>query len=170
MNNRAKLSALLQEHHTSAWGWALCCCRGNREMAEDVLHNAYLKILEGKANFGGKSTFKTWLFGVIRKTAMRDASQIFNRLEKLARFWSPTSPANKTESEFYESEVRVQIVKLLEKLSQRQRQVLQLVFYHDLTIQDSARIMGVSVGSARTHYERGKDRLRKEIDKAGLDQ
>jgi len=139
-------------------------------MAEDVLHNAYLKILEGKANFGGKSTFKTWLFGVIRKTAMRDASQIFNRLEKLARFWSPTSPANKTESEFYESEVRVQIVKLLEKLSQRQRQVLQLVFYHDLTIQDSARIMGVSVGSARTHYERGKDRLRKEIDKAGLDQ
>ena len=132
------------------------------------MHSAYLKILEGKATFEGRSTFKTWLFAVIRKMASRNKTQMFRRLERLKRFWSPSTSEGRTESDFHRSEIREHITKMLESLSHRQREVLQLVFYHELTIEDSARVMGVSVGSARTHYQRGKDRLRIEIEKVGL--
>ncbi len=59
----------LERHHSAAFGWAMHCCGRDRAEAEDVLQMSYLKILEGRAVFGGRSSFKTWLLGVVRRTA-----------------------------------------------------------------------------------------------------
>ena len=169
MKDRAKLRVLLQEHHTSAWGWALCCCNGDRDMAEDTLHDAYLGVLEGKAVFDGRSSFKTWLFAVIRKMANSKRVQMLRRLRILReRFWRPVRSDGELESGLYHAELREKVETMLKNISRRQREVLQLVFYHDLSIEDAAQVMGVSVGSARTHYQRGKERMRPQIEKAGL--
>ena len=39
----------LAELHPASAGWALSCCRWDREEAEEVLQMAYLKILDGRA-------------------------------------------------------------------------------------------------------------------------
>ncbi|HEX6836121.1 MAG TPA: sigma factor, partial [Polyangia bacterium] len=66
--DRARASELA-ELHPASFAWALTCCGFDRQEAEDVLQTAYLKILDGRARFDGRSTFKTWLFAVVRHTA-----------------------------------------------------------------------------------------------------
>ncbi len=52
------------------------------------------------------------------------------------------------------------------QLSERQREALHLTFYQGMTVEEAAEVMSVSVGSARTHYERGKARLRSLLNGA----
>ena len=55
-----------------------------------------------------------------------------------------------------QAEATAALVTALNTLSPRQREVLHLVFYHEMTIEEAAAVMQISLGSARTHYDRGK--------------
>ena len=84
----------LEENHKDAYGWALNCCDRRREDAEDVLQTVYLKVLGGKARFNGNSSFRTWLFALIRNTAADRRRSWFRRLlgeQKMAP--SPITPS-----------------------------------------------------------------------------
>src|SRR5215831_18044083 len=77
----AALKAELERHHPASYGWSRSCCVRNPADAEDVLQIVYLKILEGKAHFRGESSFKTWLFAVIRNTALAERRRQLLRLK-----------------------------------------------------------------------------------------
>src|SRR5262249_51514808 len=68
----SELKGELERLHSASYGWALTCCRRDATEAEEVLQTVYLKILEGKARFRSESSLKTWLFAVIRKTAISE--------------------------------------------------------------------------------------------------
>src|SRR4029078_6434992 len=68
----SELKAELERLHPASFGWALSCCGRNPAEAEEVLQTVYLKILQGKAIYRGQSKLKTWLFAVIRKTAISE--------------------------------------------------------------------------------------------------
>lgn len=156
------LRAELERHHPAAFGWAMHCCGRDRAEAEDVLQMTYLKVLEGRAVFGGRSSFKTWLLGVIRHTASERW-----RLRLLPARWldhvETPAPGDDPQAEFARSETAIRLARELRQLPQRQRDVLHLVFYQDLTIEQAAGVIGVGLGTARTHYERGKARLRERL-------
>jgi RNA polymerase sigma-70 factor (ECF subfamily) len=164
-----ELKAVLEQHHASSFGWAMACCRRDQTEAEEVLQIAYLKVLEGKARFKGSASFKTWLFSVIRKTASDQRRKGLLRallsLKAAERGTAPTR-AEAPDDSAYRSEIQGMFRRALARLPRRQREVLELVFYHELNIQEAASVMGVSLGSARTHYERGKKRLRQLLDES----
>jgi RNA polymerase sigma factor (sigma-70 family) len=157
---RANVEAELERHHADSFAWAMSCCGRDRTEAEDVLQTSYLKVLDGRAIFASRSSFKTWLFGVIRRTAAEH-----RRWRSLPRLVSVTlveraDPAPDPATAFGMSESSSRLIGALATLPDRQRQLLHLVFYQDLTIGEAAGVMSISIGTARTHYERGKARLR----------
>lgn len=161
-----ELEGMLEEHHQESFGWALACCRYNRFSAEDVLQTVYLKILEGKARFNGHSSFKTWLYSVIRITAsdLRRRRRLKEFLPAALGIFAEQNQCGSVPEQVRLTELQHEKTRLENALLQlpvRQQEVLHLVFYQDLTIEQAGEVLKISPGSARTHYERGKARLRR---------
>lgn len=159
----ADLTPELEELHAAAFGWALSCCGWDRTVAEDVLQASYLKLLDGRARFDGRSSLRTFLFGVIARTAreVRRRAALGRWLPLASVLLGAEDGRPDPATAFDRDDETARLLRALARLPARQRQVLHLVFYEDLTIAEAAAIAGVSLGTARTHYERGKATLRK---------
>ena len=155
---RSELERLVEEQHQRSFGWALACCGRNYDDAEEVLQVAYLKILDGRARFDERSAFKTFLFSVIRHTAL-ERFRWKRAKERVALLLHQPVPAEPPDQAAEKSESAAQLERALGKIANRQREVLELVFYHDMTIEEAALTLGIATGTARVHYERGKKQL-----------
>jgi len=149
---------------TPSFSWAVACSGGDSEAGADALQECYIKVASGRAIFSGKSSLKTWWLAVIRLTAYEQRRGWRRWRERLNAFreWiaaiSGGPPAETVEA--VTSINADQLAPALARLPARQAEILRLVFQHELSVQESAAVMGVSLGSARQHYDRAKKRLR----------
>ncbi|MCC6242522.1 MAG: RNA polymerase sigma factor [Gemmatimonadaceae bacterium] len=155
----APLDAKLEALHDAAFGWACNCCYGNADDAADVLQTCYVKLFSGRAVFDGRSTLRTWWFGVIRFTALELRRHSDRPLSIADVRDTMTTPAH-ADAAVLDAESGTLLRQALTRLPERQREVLHLVFYQGLSVTEAAQVLELSVGSARVHYDRGKKRLR----------
>ena len=161
----------LQALHDKSYSWALSCCRYDRGEAADVLQQTYTHLIEGSARFEGASTLKTWLFAVIRNVARQRARRYLLSLRLFsAASVADQAPVDTSDVDVQQRERRRRVLDALRQLPARQRETLELTFYRELTIEQAARVMGISIGSARVHYERGKRALASRLDRDLIDE
>ncbi|MCZ6508427.1 MAG: RNA polymerase sigma factor [Acidobacteria bacterium] len=166
----ADLERELRDVHEETFSWALVCCRGVRSEAEDVVQETYLKLLDGRLTFDGRSSFRTWIFAVVRRAARDRRRRTALRrvlLEQWVRPRESRPPAQ--EARTIKRQRARTIRRLLGRLSTRQRQVLELVLYHELPLREAATVLDISPGSASRHYDRGKRTLLARLKEAELE-
>ena len=157
------LRAELERHHRESYGWALSRCAFDPVEAEEVLQIVYLKVLDGRARFDGRASFKTWLLALIRNTAAdewRRKNRQQLRLVELDESADSLAPEDAPDEAAHQAQMSLLLGEALAALPARQQEVLRLVFYHDLSVAEAAAVMDVSLGTARTHYDRAKKSLR----------
>ncbi len=158
VNNPHVSRLALETIHSQLYGWALSRCGFDRPAAEDLMQEAYVQLLSGAARFNNKSSLKTFLFGVIQNLARSRFRRIAVRMRLVRTFSAEAADADPGEIETGDVESD-QVWKAVEALPARQRDITDLVFCKDMTIEQAAAVMGVSVGTGRVHYDRAKKAL-----------
>ena len=149
--------------HADAFRWALHQA-GDRQLAEDALQAAYEALLSGAASCREPEAFKSFFFGVVRnKVRALRRRQTFSRFVALDFNALQKRPAPPPSSSGADPRVAA-VQQALLTLSPRQRDLIELVFYHELTLDEAARTLGINPGTARTHYDRAKRALRTHLD------
>jgi RNA polymerase sigma-70 factor (ECF subfamily) len=154
-------------HHAGLYRFALAIAGGDRHEAEEIVQSCYLEVLEGRDDLTRANDPRAFLFGVARRIAAsrRRRRSILGRILRLdfeRRDAAPLAPSPEDESAGNEIAGRVRAA--MRALDGRQVEVAALVFGEGLTVEQAAAAIGVSVGSARTHYHRAKQKLARLLE------
>lgn len=160
-NNPHVSRSALEAIHSQVLGWALSRCDYNKATAEDLVQQAYVELLSGRARFDRQSTLKTFVFGVVHNLARSRVRRAATRLRLVRTYLYEDTPAA---THIEDEAPTAAIWRAVRALPARQRDVIELVFCRDCTVQEAAGVMGVTVGTARVHYDRAKKALRNRLE------
>ena len=159
-NNPHITRSALEAIHSQVFGWALTRCDYDRAAAEDLMQQAYVELLSGSARFDNKSSLRTFVFGVVQNLARSR----FRRMASRIRLASVYGHEVTTEAPAGHDGVDDRrIWQAVQSLPSRQRDIIELVFCRDMTVDEASSVMGVSAGSGRVHYDRAKRSLRDRL-------
>jgi len=160
------LADLYARHGSRLYAYALRIL-GNQALAEDILQDTLLTVWEKAHTYRGKGRVLAWLLRIVHNKCMRTfRSRETVPLEDLNPRSAPQ--AQPVEGKLIHSE-RCRLLKAgLEELSVDHRTVLELVFYHQMSLKETARICGVPEGTIKSRLKYAKDSLRGTLSRQGL--
>jgi RNA polymerase sigma-70 factor (ECF subfamily) len=164
-------ATLVKPYERRVYMTALALLR-NQADAEDVAQEAILKAFAHLNQFRGESRFSTWLIQItVNEARMRQRKQHAELFEPIADTpgqgeegaYTPRDFADWREipSEALErSELRTLLTKALASLAQKYREVFLLRDVQRLSIEETARMLSISVASVKTRLLRARLMLR----------
>lgn len=120
----------------------------NEELAQDLLHDVFLKLIEKPEQFDTSKRFKPWIYTVVanacRKTFREKQSIDINTIENLVMTES------KPEQELYNQAFRNSLHLALSELSYEHREVFVLKHQQELSIKEIASILHCAEGTIKS--------------------
>ena len=157
------LRELLVRHRESLTLFLLGYVR-SMEDAEELMLDAFAVAAARTSTWAGRSSFRTWLFGIGRHLALR---QLKRRRKTSCQ--EAEEYGDSPEMGLLRGEEKRQLYAALERLNPEYRQALYLVFFEDMSAEDAARVMGKTRKQVYNLTERGKKALRSELERMGFD-
>jgi RNA polymerase sigma-70 factor (ECF subfamily) len=127
--------------------------------AEDVVSEAFIEVWRQADRFEGRSSVSTWIMSIARFKALslRRRRQEIELDEAVAE--TVADPCSTPEQVLLEADRRAQLRACLTQLSPDHREIIDLVYYHDKTIEEVAEIVGVPKNTVKTRMFYARRRL-----------
>jgi len=138
---------------------------GDRAAAEDVVHEVFIRIIQGAGSFRGESSVYAWVVAITRNLCLRSRKRTFRGLQKLMESGrqQPAQPAvtDEMEKRFYVGQVKDGcLTGLLRCLSFHQRVAFILEVLFRVPVGTVATVMGKSENSVRILVSRARANLK----------
>lgn len=179
--------SLIQRHHSSMFRLAMTYV-GDRGVAEDVVQEAWLTCLRSLDRFEGRSSLKTWLFGILVNVARarrrkesrilpfasffrRDDSDSHRSTVDRSRFgsdgmWSdgPLSWDNIPEAKVLGDETLQHVRSAIDGLPAKQREVILLRDVAGFDAAEVSSLLGISASNERVRLHRARAAVRQKLE------
>jgi RNA polymerase sigma-70 factor (ECF subfamily) len=162
-------ATLVKPYERRVYATALALLRDHAD-AQDVAQEAILKAFANLRQFRGESKFSTWLIQItVNEARMRQRKQRADLFEPIAELqdeegaYTPRDFADWREipSEALErSEIRALLAKALASLAQKYREVFILRDMEQISIEETAEVLSISIASVKTRLLRARLMLR----------
>jgi RNA polymerase sigma-70 factor (ECF subfamily) len=155
--DRLAMQTLFARHRTPVYRWLLRFV-GNETLAEDLVSDVFLDVWRQASRFEGRSSVSTWLLAIARFKAIsarrrRTDAELDESVESTVA--DPADdPAVVLEKKNRDEMLRA----ALTRLSAEHKEIIDLVYYHEKSVDECAQIIGVPSGTVKTRmfYARRK--------------
>ena len=153
--DRGAFHLLFERHSNRIYRFALSLTR-SPHLAEEVLQETMMAVWKGAKRFKGRSKVTTWLLGIAK-------NQAHNLLRKEERGRRLPESGDRIADPSDQALMSVQVERALDTLSEAQREVLHLVFYENLTVRETAELLGIPEGTVKSRMHHARKYLSKEL-------
>lgn len=163
--NQRNYEQLVKKYQTNVFRTAIGLLH-NKEDAEEVTQDVFIKVFQSLSSFAGKSTFSTWLYRIAV-----NASISYLRKKKRKGLWVELTGLFQIQSKekygetiLNEKSERVLIQKAIDSLPDKQKLAFVLTKHEELPQRQVAEIMEITEGAVEQLVVRAKANLRKKLE------
>jgi len=161
-NDQQALSSLYEEYFERVYRYVAVRMRSRLD-AEDITSQVFVKVVQSLPSYKLRGVpFSAWLFRIARNQVI---DHVRKHSVKFETAWiEPAAVSQEDPTKLAELNMAIdEMVKTLVLLTEAQREVIQLRFAAELSIAETARIMGKSEGAVKALQYSALVALRKHL-------
>jgi RNA polymerase sigma-70 factor (ECF subfamily) len=163
--DRLAMQTLFARHRTPVYRWLLRLV-GNETVAEDLLSDVFLDVWRQAGRFQARSAVSTWLLAIARFKAL-SARRSRKDAELDETIEATVADSADNPEVVLQKKSRDQFVRTaLTRLSLEHREIIDLVYYHDKSVDECAQILGVPSGTVKTRMFYARKKLAEMVQAA----
>jgi RNA polymerase sigma-70 factor, ECF subfamily len=165
--DRLAMEVLYARHHVRVFRFVLRLI-GDESLAEDLATEVFLDVWRHADRFEGRSAVSTWMLGIARFKALsarrRRAVELFD--EEIGK--TIEDPADDPAIALEKNDTSRVIRNCLKRLAPHHREIIDLAYYHEKSLEEVAAIVGIPKNTVKTRMLRARMRLAGLLRDAGI--
>ena len=160
--SRKAFESLYRANQRRVFSVALNFFGGNREMAEDVTQQVFLKIFNKIGDFRGQSEFTTWLYRMTVNACI-DEQRKTRRFFSIENFFGEFRTKKTQDEKFEQREIADEVQRAIGELKEKFRLPILLKYSEGLSYEEIAKVLDCSIGTVSSRLNRGHKMLAEKL-------